>query len=156
MGGFMGEEEEEDQVMFTLTIPLGGGSGTPANPISVQGPAVPGAGVRPAITISRYANGRFRFRVGVGGGDSDPIEVPDGIRKWYDDLNQRVVASGGGRFSMPSCRRLCTMTYDNYDLNRRLWYTGSIALNGEIWPYLPRDAYQEVVNRCRQQARQGR
>ena|SRR2546429_79516 len=143
----------DGEVMFTLTIPLGEGIGTPANPVSVQGPAVAGTGIRPEIFISRYRNGRFRFRVGVVG-DSDPIEVPEGIRKWYDNLNRR--AASGGRFHMPSCSVLSSMTYQGYELNRRVWHTGSIALNGEIWLYLPPDVFRALVNRCRQQAGQGR
>lgn len=134
----------------TLTIEFDTGGNSR---LVLRGPEIPVIAARPAIGVSRDAEGRYHFAVGADDHVYNWNDLPSEFRRLLGNSNT-TPAGSRAPIRMPSCRQLRSasgsfMTYQDYELNRRLFHS-EIAPIGAIWPALPPAVYEAMISYCRQ------
>jgi hypothetical protein len=138
---------DEYQPYLQLTFEFDSGDGRAK--LTVNGPKDPVLGVSAAIGVSRDAHGKYHFLIGVNDFVYEPKDLPDELRKLLGDPH--TPAKGPPvPVRMPSKSQLqrsdgTFMTWDDYDRNRRMFYSPGMNV-GTIWPPLPPGLYQALIN----------
>ena len=116
--------------------------------LTLQGPKVPGIDVAPAIGVGRDAKSDYHFLIGGGEFVYPPKDLPGELR--------RLLGDSGATKGPPAPVRMPTksqlqkvdgsfMTYEEYELTRKLWHS-PVSNLGTVWPPLPPALYQALID----------